>query len=196
MSRRTATAAAVLAALLTLTTACGNDDPAPTPAPTPTATTSKPATPKDQAISDATKALDRYYDVTNSLRLDKSQPISKLDRVAIGFGLSNTQAEMAGYRKEKGVTESGNATFTVIKILNVSLDNSNPKIGRVPSVMIEVCNDVSDVKAVDSTGKSLINPDRKDRSIATFNVANYAYKKNPQNGWKVVSFDRKMQKSC
>jgi len=198
MSRRTATAAAALAALLTLTTACGNDDPKtePTNSPSPTPTTSKPATPKDQAVGDATKALDRYFDVKNEMAADASIPLNRLKTVAISVAPGYTEQEIKGYRKNSNITRTGGATYEIDKILDVSLDNSNPRRGLAPTVQMQVCWDVSEVEAVDEKGNSVINPDRLDRSIAAYWVTNYNCKKNPHGAWKLSSFESKMEKPC
>lgn len=197
MSRRTATAAAALAAMLTLTTACGNDDPAPAPTTAePSATTSKPATPKDQAVDDAEKALDRYFEVTNKMRTDPSIPVKKLETVATSTGLLFAQSEFARYRSEKGITYTGDATYEIDKILEVNLDNSAPDKGRVPTVQFQVCWDLTETDSVNEDGVSQVSPKRLDRSIATYFVSNYDYAKRPHDGWKVSSFQTKMEREC
>lgn len=201
MRRRTATAAAALAALLTLTTACGDDEPAaneptPTQTPSPTETTSTPASPEDQAVEDATAALDRYFKVTNKARTNPSIPLERLDTVAISTGLTNTQAEFMGYRRTPNVIRTGDTTYELQKVLDISLDNSNPKKGIAPTVQLQVCWDLSAATAVDKNGTSQVNPDRLDRSIATYFVSNYEYKTNPRDGWKVSSVQTKMEKPC
>ena len=45
---------------------------------------------------------------------------------------------------------------------SVNLDNSDPKAGKVPTVQIDVCYDVSDVDVLDANGKSVVSPDRPD----------------------------------
>lgn len=198
MRRRTAGAAAALTALLALT-ACNGGEPTttePTSSPTPTATTSAPADPKDQAVTDATAALQRYFDVTNELRTNPKLPLDRLKTVAISTGLLYAESEFRRYRQEKGITRTGEAKFEVQKVLEVSLDNSNPQKGQVPTVQLQVCWDISETDAVDANGVSQVNPDRADRTVATYWVSNYDFKKNPRKAWKVSSFQSTGEKEC
>lgn len=198
MRRRTAGAAAALTALLALT-ACNGGEPTttePTSTPTPTETTSAPTDPKDQAVDDATAALQRYFDVTNELRNNPQLPLKRLETVAISSGLLYTQQEFRLYREEKGITRTGDATFEVQKVLEISLDNSNPEKGQVPTVKLQVCWDRSKTDAVDQNGESQVNPDRIDRSKATFFVSNYNFAKKPREGWKVSSYQTPGEEEC
>lgn len=198
MRRRIAGAAAALTALLALTACNGEEPPAtePTSTPSPTATTSAPADPKDQAVDDATAALQRYFDVTNQLRTNPKLPLTRLKTVAISTGLLYAESEFKRYRQEGGITRTGDATFEVQKVLEVSLDNSNPKKGIAPTVQLQVCWDVSETDAVDANGESQVNPDRADRTVATYWVSNYDFDKNPREGWKVSSFQSTGEKEC
>lgn len=197
MNRRTALAA--LAALLAITTtACGKDDEPttePSVTPSPTATSSKPATPQDQAVDDATAALDRWFAVANQLGQDPKAPLSQAKTVAISTALGYTE-QLYRVQREQGLTQVGDATYEIDKILDVSLDNSNPKKGLAPTVKFQICWDITDVDVVDKAGNSQVTSDRMDRSVATYFVTNYDYAKDPHGGWKVSSFQRKMERPC
>lgn len=198
MRRRTAVAGAALTALLALT-ACNGGEPTttePTSSPTPTATTSAPADPKDQAVDDATAALDRYMALTNQMRQNPKIPLDRLKTVAISTGLIYTQQEFRGYQKRPDVTQTGDVTYELQKVLEVSLDNSNPQKGQVPTIQLQVCLDRSKAEAVDENGNSVVNPDRLDRSVATYWISNYDFKKNPRKAWKVSSFQSTGEKEC
>lgn len=198
MRRRTAGAAAALTALLNLT-ACNGGEPTttePTATPTPTATTSAPTDPKDQAVTDATTALQRYYDMVNQLAQNPKMPLDKnLKKVATSSGYSLTWT-ILNQSRMKGYTQQGDTTFEVDKVLEVSLDNSNPKKSVAPTVQLQVCYDVSNVDVVDKSGKSVVTDARLDKAIATYWISNYNYKADPQGGWIVSGRDSRGERSC
>ena len=196
-TRSRAYAAAALTAALTLgLTACGGSDntadPTPTPPQSPSPT--KSLSPTEQATNDAQAELKRYYEVVDQVGQRKA-PIMKLKTVAISTALTY-QTQISKSTLKNGQKQVGDVAFTVNKVMQVSLDNSAPKKGKVPYVQMQVCADVTNVDVVDKNGKSVVLPTRRNRSLVVLTVANYNYAKNPHNDWKVASQDTSENTSC
>lgn len=183
-ARTLATAALLLVALA----ACSDGDGYATPPATtsaPTATTSPTPLTESQIASNAAEAKVReYYDTLNLLRQDSTQPISELKSVAISVELT-AQQHLVRSERRKGRRQVGESTIAELQTQSVSLDNSDPKAGKVPSVFIDVCWDVSDVDVVDKGGKSVVVANRPDTGWTRYTVANYRYVKDPEGAWRV-----------
>lgn len=183
--------AAVL--LLAAMAACGsgsNPDSSPTPSPSVTesspASPSETASPEDAASAASIALVQDYYTVTDLLLQDASVPLTRLESVATSSQLSAQQTFLKGERKA-GTTQAGDTEIVETKIQSVSLDNSDPTAGRVPSVTIDACWDVSDVDVLDADGKSIITTDRPDRGWTRLTVANYSWDADPEGSWRVAS---------
>lgn len=183
-----ATAVVLLAAV----TACGSDpesDPSTKP-PSSSSSPSEPApstadTPEDAATSAAESAVADYYALTDLLLQDDSVPLDRLDEVAISTQLS-AQKSFLTTEREAGTQQRGDTKVVETKVQSVSLDNSDPQAGRVPSVTIDICWDVSDVDILDASGKSIVPADRPDRGWTRLTVANYTWDTDPKTGWRVA----------
>lgn len=191
---RGARAIAAAALLLVAMTSCANDgqDPAanasPTPSsstPTPTATATPPSD-TELASEAASATLRKYYDVRNQLRQNPSRPLSLLDQVAISTELA-AQKNLFKKERKQGLHQVGATKVAELEVQSVNLDNSDPKAGKVPTVQIDLCFDVSEVDVVDADGKSVISPDRPDTGWIQFLVSNYQWDANPNAGWRVAS---------
>lgn len=191
---RGARAIAAAALLLVAMTSCANDgqDPAanasPTPSsstPTPTATATPPSD-TELASEAASATLRKYYDVRNQLRQNPRRPLSLLDQVAISTELA-AQKNLFNKERKQGLHQVGATKVAEIEVQSVNLDNSDPKAGKVPTVQIDLCFDVSEVDVVDADGKSVISPDRPDTGWIQFLVSNYQWDANPNAGWRVAS---------
>ncbi|MCB0992997.1 MAG: hypothetical protein KDB16_18610 [Acidimicrobiales bacterium] len=183
-----ATAVFLLAAMA----ACGSDSDAE-PAPTPTssevsptsAAPSTPGTPEESAASAAEVAVGDYYALTDLLLQDDAVSLDRLKEVAISTQLS-AQKNFLMTERAAGTQQRGDTKIAETKVQSVSLDNSDPKAGRVPSVTIDVCWDVSAVDVVDASGKSMVPADRPDRGWTRLTVANYTWVTDPDTGWRVA----------
>lgn len=191
---RGARAIAAAALLLVAMTSCANDgqDPAanasPTTSsstPTPTATATPPSD-TELASEAASATLRKYYDVRNQLRQNPRRPLSLLDQVAISTELA-AQKNLFNKERKQGLHQVGATKVAEIEVQSVNLDNSDPKAGKVPTVQIDLCFDVSEVDVVDADGKSVISPDRPDTGWIQFLVSNYQWDANPNAGWRVAS---------
>lgn len=191
---RGARAIAAAALLLVATTSCANDgqDPAanasPTPSsstPTPTATATPPSD-TELASEAASATLRKYYDVRNQLRQNPSRPLSLLDQVAISTELA-AQKNLFKKERKQGLHQVGATKVAELEVQSVNLDNSDPKAGKVPTVQIDLCFDVSKVDVVDADEKSVISLDRPDTGWIQFLVSNYEWETDPDAGWRVAS---------
>ncbi|GAB3655128.1 hypothetical protein G7072_02240 [Nocardioides sp. HDW12B] len=191
---RGARAIAAAALLLVAMTSCANDgqDPAanasPTPSsstPTPTATATPPSD-TELASEAASATLRKYYDVRNQLRQNPSRPLSLLDQVAISTELA-AQKNLFKKERKQGLHQVGATKVAELEVQSVNLDNSDPKAGKVPTVQIDLCFDVSKVDVVDADEKSVISLDRPDTGWIQFLVSNYEWETDPDAGWRVAS---------
>jgi hypothetical protein len=191
---RGARAIAAAALLLVAMTSCANDgqDPAanasPTPSsstPTPTATATPPSD-TELASEAASATLRKYYDVRNQLRQNPRRPLSLLDQVAISTELA-AQKNLFKKERKQGLHQVGATKVAELEVQSVNLDNSDPKAGKVPTVQIDLCFDVSKVDVVDADEKSVISLDRPDTGWIQFLVSNYEWETDPDAGWRVAS---------
>jgi hypothetical protein len=190
-----ATAAMVVAAM----TSCASDGPAPepttitssassmsSPAPTLSTATATPPTDSEIAADAASAVLREFYDVRSQLRQDSSRSLTLLEDVAISTELT-AQRNLFEREREQGLRQIGETKIVELDVTSVNLDNSDPSAGKVPTVQIELCFDVSDVDVVDENGTSAISPDRPDTGWIQFLVANYEWDTNPDDAWRVAS---------
>jgi len=189
---RGALSLATAALLLVAGTSCANDDTDPTDprseptASSPPASSSSPLSPSDASSSAATKTIRNYYVVRNELRQDPTQPLSRLKTVAISTELT-TQQTLFKRERQQGLHQTGETKVVKVQVESVNLDNSDPKAGKVPTVQIDVCFDVSDVDVLDKDGKSVVSPDRPDTGWIRYAVANYQWESDPDGAWRVAS---------
>lgn len=190
---RGATRVATAVLLLVAVTACADDgnDPSTNPSSSPSSsapTTSIPTPPSASEVASeaASDVLRKYYDVRNQLRQDPSQQLSLLDGVAISTQLA-AQQQLFKKERKQGLHQTGETKIAELEVQSVNLDNSDPKAGKVPTVQIDVCLDVSGVDVIDKDGKSVISPDRPDTGWIQYLVSNYQWDTDPNGGWRVAS---------
>ena len=189
---------ALLATVTTVAIAMGgcasnSDDPAATPTPTsssssPATTTTSPTPQSDSEIASeaASATLRKYYDVRNDLRRNPGKPLRLLDEVAISTELA-AQKNLFTKERKQGLHQTGATKIVELEVQSVNLDNSDPKAGKVPTVQIDLCFDVSNVDVVDKNGESVISPDRPDTGWIQFLVSNYRWGTDPDGSWRVAS---------
>lgn len=174
---------------------CASDGNDPEATPTPTSSSSSPApittSPTPQSDSEiaseaASAVLRQYYDVRNELRQDPSKSLSRLDDVAVSTELA-AQKNLFTKERKQGLHQTGETKVAKLDVTSVNLDNSDPKVGKVPTVQIDLCFDVSGVDVIDKNGKSVISPDRPDTGWIRFLVSNYQWDNDPEGGWRVAS---------
>lgn len=188
--------------LLAAVTACGDSDTDPPPSSptssspsTPPTTSASPTSPSDAATADATSAVSDYFAVVDQLRSDPAAGLNQLKSVATSAQLTAVETLIRRQRDE-GQRQTGTTAISELTVQSVSLDNSDPEAGKVPTVVIDVCWDVSKVDVLDESGKSIVSPDRPDTGWTRYTVANYEYAADPTGGWRVATGQDLEQTPC
>lgn len=198
--RTTLGGAVLLLAVATTTTACGGTGtdatPPSTTSPAPTSpSSSTPSDPRSQAGAAAQAAVRKYFQVTDRVGQNPKAPLSALKTVDVSGVLSQDQHTFTEWRT-KGWKKTGNLKVTRMQVEQVSLDNSDPSKGKVPTVAIAVCTDASSVDVVDKGGKSVVLKSRPTLLTTRYTVANYRYKQDPQGGWRVAVIEDEEVGKC
>jgi len=195
-----ATGALVLAAA----TACSDsssDTSPPPPSDTPSATsdapsaTSSPSSPSDVASADAISAMRSYFAVVSEVGQDPKSSLKRLRTVATSTQLQALETLQRSQR-EQGRRQSGSTAINEFRVQSVNLDNSDPAAGKVPTVVIDVCWDVSGVDVIDRRGASVVSPSRPDTGWTRYSVANYDYADDPNGGWRVATGQDLEEEPC
>ena len=121
--------------------------------------------------------------------------LKPLETVAISAQLKAVQT-LVRRQREQGQRQTGTTAISELKVQSVNLDNSAPDAGKVPTVVIDVCWDVSKVDVLDKSGKSIVSPDRPDTGWTRYTVANYEYAADPTGGWRVATGQDLKQTPC
>ncbi|MFL6108053.1 MAG: hypothetical protein ACJ72L_13915 [Marmoricola sp.] len=192
---RGATRVATAALLLVAVTACADDGSGPQATPTPTSSSSSPApvttSPTPQSDSDiaseaASALVTKYYATVDRLGQRPSESLDALSTVATGVQLTAQQTALKSQRRADQ-KQVGDTKIARLDVQSVNLDNTDPDAGKVPTVQIDVCWDVSGVDVVDATGKSIVSSSRPETGWTRLTVANYHYAANPTKGWRVAT---------
>lgn len=181
--------------ILVAASACsGSPEPAPSPTPTTASTTPSPTPspspspipPSDSELAAANaEALVRdYYRVIDQLGLDPSVPLTALEDVAISKDLDSWQRQFERARRD-GWTQTGETKLVEVDVQSVNLDNSDPAVGLVPAVQVDVCFDVTNVDVRDASGTSVVTADRPVTGWIRHTVSNYSWEDDPSGGWRV-----------
>ena len=190
--------------LLAAVSACADTDADPPPATPATSsptesteptTSPSPTSPNDAATTNATAAMTEYYSVLDELRADPSNDLKELETVAIGTQLNAVQT-LVQRQRDQGQRQTGTTAISKLKVQSVTLDNSDPDAGKVPTVVIDVCWDVSKVDVLDKSGESIVSPNRPDTGWTRYTVANYEYAADPTGGWRVATGQDLKQTPC
>lgn len=195
---------AVAAGLLLGAAGCsGPAEPAPSPTTsTPTATQSPSPTPSpspmtetERAAANAEALIREYYRVTDAVAKDPANLLDQLGPVTTSTNLTTQQTEYRQWQQD-GLRQTGDTRIAELVVQTVSLDNSDPAKGVVPTVQVDVCYDVSDVDVVRDDGTSVVGPERPDRAWERLWVANYDYANDPDGAWRVASGQTLEQEPC
>jgi len=187
------TLSVLLAALVAVLTASCTGDTTP-PSPVTTSATSTPSTtspkptptpsPEDEAALRAGEVVRAYLRAqTNCLTDPPTTEITCFDPVAIGTELVNLKnALTSAQAMETRVV--GDIAVASIQLQGVDLTNdaaASPPV--VPTVVFDVCADVSGYNVVDKAGQSIVPPNRAAASPLKVSVYNYEYPHQTQ--WRV-----------
>lgn len=195
--RTTLGGAVLMLAVASTTTACGGSGTDANPSPSPTSssapTSSAPADSREQATANAEAMIKKYFQVTDQIGQDKSVPVARLASVAISSELSTEKHWFQKWRSS-GWTQTGDTKVTKMQVGQVSLGNSDPSQGKVPTVTIDVCVDASGTTVHDRKGKQVGHPIAL--STTRYIVANYQYTQDPAGGWRVASSQDEADSKC
>ena len=151
--------------------------------------------PSRTASSNAVALMRQYFAVIDKLGQDREQPLARLATVTISTQLI---AERTFLRNQRARDErqTGDTQVADLRVQAVNLDNSDPASGKVPTVLIDACWDVSNVDVLNKRGKSVLSSNRPDSGWTRYTVANYHWTKDPDRGWRIVSGQDLKQTPC
>jgi hypothetical protein len=186
-----ATGALVLVAVATCASCSSDADPAPSATATTstlgsTSPTSSPHSESEAASAAAEDIVRRYFVVLDSLRQDPAAPVKQLSSVATSTQLA-AQRRLLTSERDQRLRQVGTTRVADLTVQSVNLDNSDPSVGKVPTVTVDVCWDVSRADLIDQGGKSVVSPDRANTGWTRYTVANYDWSENPSGGWRVAT---------
>ena len=186
-----ATSAVALAAVA----ACGGNGPradAPSPS-TPSRSTSmaapsskSPTSPSDVAAAQASSLVRRYFAVLDELGQNRASNLKALTSVVTGTEL---RAEQSFFRNQHrlGQRQAGDTRIAAMKVQSVDPGKPDSSTSTVPTVVVDVCWDVSEVDVFDRNGKSTVGPNRADTGWTRYTVTNVRFAADPSGGWRVAS---------
>lgn len=158
----------------------------PTTSSTPARSTSAPpVSPSEAAAADATTVVRRYFAVTDEIGQHPSSSLRALATVATSTQLRADRA-LLRVQHQRGERQVGDTRVARLTVQAVNLDGTDPAAGEVPTVLVDVCWDVSKVDVVDSHGRSVVSPHRPDTGWTRYTVANYHFAAHPRDGWRVA----------
>jgi hypothetical protein len=165
------------------------------PAPTSTSPTAAPRSDSEIASASAENVVRRYFAVLDNLRQDPAKPVKRLSSVATSTQLAAQKGLLASERGQ-GLHQVGATRVADLTVQSVSLDNSDPPVGKVPTVTVDACWDVSKADLVDQSRKSVVNPNRASIGWTRYTVANYHWSENPSGGWRIATSQDLKQTPC
>jgi hypothetical protein len=188
--------------MLAAVSACGGSDSDPPPSsesspssPSAPTTSVSPTSPSDAATAHAAAAMRNYFTVVDELRSDPAGDLKRMKSVATSAQLDAMET-LVRREHAKGQRQTGTTAISGLTVQSVNLDNSDPDAAKVPTVVIDVCWDVSKVDVLDKSGKSIISPNRPDTGWTRYTVANYEYAADPTGGWRVATGQDLKQTTC
>lgn len=196
---RSLAVSAAAALLLVAVTGCAGDadDPSssgptstttsqPSSAATSSSSSSEPVSDSEAAATAAASIVREYFAVVDRLRQDPKKPLGVLRTVATSGELTAERRLIRSERRQE-LRQVGDTRIAVLEVQSVNLANSDPQAGKVPTVRVDVCWDVSGVDILDKSGKSVVSPTRLDTGWIRFTVANYHWSTDSNGGWRVAS---------
>lgn len=180
-------------------TSCASEGTSSSPkkpsAPATSSPESAQASDTEAASKAATETVRKYFAVLDDLRQGDGKPLDGLQSVATSSQLTAQKRLLESERSRK-FRQVGETEIPDLKVESVNLDNSDPEAGKVPTVVVDVCWDVSDADLLDASGESVVSPDRVDVGWTRYTVANYEYQSDPLTGWRVASGKDLAQPPC
>ena len=182
------TLSVLLAALVVVLAAgCTGDTAPPSPVATSAAATTPPTptpSPEDEAALRAEEVVRAYLRAqTDCLTDPPTTETTCFDPVAIGTELVNLKNALtsAQAKETRVVGEIAVASIELQGVVPTSDAAASPPV--VPTVVLDVCADVSGYNVVDNAGQSIVPPGRA--AMSPLKVSVYNYKYPDQTQWRV-----------
>jgi hypothetical protein len=180
---RAAVIAGVLVTVLALVgiailVAGGGDAPAqppPAPAgvdePADTEPGQEPAqTPEDLAAAEAEERYRDFLRVGDDVGQGGFVSADPFDAVAVLPERAHQETAFRNAQRTPGLRQTGTTQIASLSVTSVDL---TPEPGGYPKVVLQTCLDVSGVDIVDGTGRSIVLPEREERSKSTVTMYRY-----------------------
>lgn len=195
-----ATGAVVLVAVTACASSGSGADPSPSPPVSSSAPTSESSSPSPRSDSEVASAsaedvVRHYFIVLDGLRQDPSRPMKQLSSVTTSTQLA-AQKRLLATERDQGLHQVGTTRVAELTVQSVSLDNSDTSAGKVPTVTVDVCWDVSNADLIDQSGKSVVSSGREPTGWTRYTVANYHWSENPSGGWRIATSQNLKQTPC
>jgi hypothetical protein len=163
---------------ITILVVGGGDDPAP-PSPAPAAV-DEPAdtesvqeptqTPEDRAAAEAEERYREFLEVRTSVAQGGYESSAPFDAVTVLPERAYQETAFRNAQRTPGLRQIGTTQIASLGVTSVDL---TPEPGGYPKIVFQVCLDVSGVDIVDGTGKSVVLPEREERSKSTVTMYRY-----------------------
>jgi len=194
------TGAAVVAVLSV--SACSSSRPTASAAPS-SMTASAPSAstpsvvpdPAQDAKAQAVALLPTYLETIDDLYLDPSRSLDDLYGVSVAPE-APAEATAIGTFRAQGYRQAGRSQLVSATAGDVDLSNEPAATPSpvFPSVVVTACVDVSQVQATDSTGNSVVSPDRPRYLVEQLTVVNINYP--DASSWRVSQAPNRQAQSC
>lgn len=186
----------VALAMLTLSgCSSGNAAAGPSSSPVTATPSATPPTPTDLAKVQALAIVPVYLETIDELYNDPKVPLNNLYNVSAQPD-ALVELKAIGLSRSYGNRQSGRVKLVRARVTGVNLTNM-PKAKPhpvFPTVSVVACIDVSGVRGVGPTGRSLVPANRPRYQIEQLTVLNLSYPRAA--GWRVSNSPNKQANSC
>lgn len=194
-------AAAVIVLTLSGCSSSSGPSSGPSSAETSTSTSlpgsTEPTTPSptQNAQAQVRAFIPTYLRMVDDLYLDPSRPLDDVYQVAIAPD-ATTEASAIGKFRAQGYRQTGRSRLVSAIAQRVDLAANSPisSSGRLSSVVVTACVDVSAVAAVDSSGKSVVPTGRPQYLVEQLTVVNAHFP--DEASWRVSEAPNRQAQTC
>ena len=156
----------------------GGDEPTPPPPapvavdePAVTAPVQEPAqTPEDLAAAEAEERYREFLRIGDDVGQGGFVSADPFDAVTVLPERAYQETAFRNAQRTPGLRQIGTTQVASLSVTSVDL---TPEPGGYPEVVLQACLDVSGVDIVDSTGSSIVLPEREERSKSTVTMYRY-----------------------
>ena len=198
---RVLTTGSVVVVVLSVSS-CSSSRPTPSAAPSST-TVSAPSVSTPSAVTDpaqdakaqAVALIPTYLQTIDDLYEDASRSLDELYGVTVAPE-ATAEATAIGTFRAQGYQQAGRSQLVTATAGDVDLSNDPAATPSpvFPSVVVTACVDVSQVQATDSTGSSVVSPDRPKYLVEQLTVVNINYP--DAASWRVSQAPNRQARSC